>query len=342
MRAMTEFPAMSRQRFEDEVVPAYEPAVLRGLVTDWPLVAAGRQGLEPVLRYLAGFDAGVSVDALLARPDALRAFGYGPALEGFNFVRDRRPLAALFEQFWRYSHFPEPPSLAVQSALIPEALPGLERANANPLLDAAIAPRLWLGNRVTTPAHFDGSHNIACVVAGRRRFTLLPPQSAPDLYLGPPDHAPTAAPMTVAHLHAPDFERFPRLREALAAAQVAELEPGDAIYIPPLWFHQVESLDARLNGLVNYWWRPAPASGRADDAQGAALRLCMLAFRHLPGGEREGWRALLDHYAFGARPETLAHVPPERRGLLGEFDAARDAACRADVIARLQPGAEKP
>lgn len=336
MPAMTEYPAMSRQRFEAEVLPAYEPAVLRGLVAGWPLVGAGRQGLEAALRYLAGFDAGAVVDALLARPDALRAFGYGPGLEGFNFLRDRRPLAALFEQFWRYAQFPEPPSLAVQSAPIAEALPGLEAANVNPLLEASVAPRLWMGNRGTTPAHFDSSHNLACVAAGRRRFMLLPPQSAPDLYLGPPDTAPTAAPMTVAHLHAPDFERFPRLRQALDAALVAELAPGDAIYIPPLWFHQVESLDPQLNILVNYWWRPEPAPGRADDIQQAALRLCMLAFRHLPDGEREGWRALLDHYAFGARPDDLGHLPPGKRGLLGDLDAAQDAAYRADVVDRLK------
>lgn len=333
---MTEFPAMDRARFEAEVLPAYEPVVLRGLVSDWPLVAAGREGLAATLQYLAGYDAGKPVDALLARPDALRHFSYGPDLAGFNFMRDRRPLAALFEQFWRYSHFAEPPSLAVQSALIAEALPGLEAANPLPLLDAHVAPRLWMGNRGTTPAHFDSSHNIACVVAGRRRFTLLPPQSAPDLYLGPPDHAPTSAPMTVAALHAPDFERFPRLRQALEAALVAELAPGDAIYMPPLWFHQVESLGPQLNALVNYWWRPEPRPGRVDDAQQAALRLCMLAFRHLPDGEREGWRALLDHYAFGARPDSLGHLPPAQRGLLGDIDAAQDARYRADVIDRLK------
>ena len=336
MRAMKEFPSMDRQRFERTVLPCYEPVVLRGLVAGWPLVAAGRQGLEAALRYLAGFDVGASVDALLARPDGLRAFSYAPGLEGFNFLRDRRPLAALFEQFWRYAQFAEPPSLAVQSALIAEALPGLEVDNRNPLLDAAVAPRLWLGNRGTTPAHFDSSHNLACVAVGRRRFTLLPPQSAADLYLGPPDIAPTAAPMTVAHLHAPDFERFPRLRQALDAAFVAELAPGDAIYIPPLWFHQVESLDPYLNALVNSWWRPEPAPGRADDTQQAALRLCMLAFRHLPEGEREGWRALLDHYAFGARLQTLDHLPPGRGGLLGDIDAKQDAAYRADIVNRLK------
>lgn len=334
MQAMREIAAPSREQFEKDIVPAYQPVVMRGLARHWPLVAACGQGIEPGLQYLAAFDVGASVDALLARPDELRTFGYAPGLDGFSFVRDKRPLAAIFEQLWRYSHFPEPPCLAAQSALIAEVLPGLEQANVNPLLDAEVAPRIWIGNRVTVPAHFDDSLNIACVAAGRRRFTLLPPQAAPDLYLGPPDYAPTSAPVTVASLTHPDFERFPRLHQAFERALVAELGPGDAIYIPPLWFHQVEALEA-FNLLVNYWWRDAPAPGRIDNTHIAALRLCMLAFRHLPEAEREGWRALLDHYVFGARPESLGHVPEARRGLLGAIDGERDAACRADVVARL-------
>jgi len=336
MQAIPEIPAPSAEQFQQRVLSTYQPVVMRGLVRDWPLVAACRQGLEPGLRYLAGFDVGASVDALLSRPDALRAFSYAPELEGFNFLRDKRPLASILEQLWRYSHFAEPPCLAAQSAPVREVLPGLERANVNPLLGPEIAPRLWIGNRVTVPAHFDSSQNIACVAAGRRRFTLLPPQAAPDLYLGPPDYAPTSAPMTVAALHAPDFERFPRLRQAQAQAWVAELEPGDAIYMPPLWFHQVESLDPQLNMLVNYWWRPEPAPGRVDDAQQAALRLCMLAFRHLPEGEREGWRALLNHYVFDTRAADLAHIPPARRGLFGDIAADQDSAYRADIVDRLK------
>lgn len=336
MQTMTEMSALDREGFRRDVVGAERPVVMRGVVRDWPLVAACGQGLEAGLKYLAGFDAGAVVDALLARPSPDRSFGYAPGLEGFNFVRDKRPLAALFEQLWRYSHFPEPPSLAAQSALVSTALPGLEARNACPLLDAAVAPRIWIGNRATVPAHFDDSYNLACVAAGRRRFTLLPPQCAPLLYMGPPDYAPTASPMSVVpNLHAADQQRFPLLRQALASAQVAELEPGDAIYIPPLWFHQVEALSPHLNILMNYWWRPSAAQRSRDDLRLAAMRLAMLAFRHLPDAEREGWRALFDHYAFGAREDALAHIPPDKRHLFGDVDAATEAAMRKDLADRL-------
>ncbi len=337
MQAIRELDGITRERFEREVLTAYEPVVMRGAVKHWPLVAQGRAGLEPCLRYLMGFDKGEMVDAVLARPEPTRAFAYKPGLDGFNFTLDKRPYAALFEQLWRYSHFPEPPALAAQSALVSQALPGLERVNVLPLLDAAIAPRIWIGNRATVPAHFDDSHNIACVAAGRRRFTLLPPQCAPLLYLGPPDYAPTPAPMSVVpDLHRADPARFPRVREALERAAVAELEAGDAIYMPPLWFHQVEALAQHLNILVNYWWRPEAAPQRPDDLHLAAMRLAMLAFRHLPDAEREGWRALFAHYVFGAQGEELAHIPEGQRHLFGELDATQDAAIRADLLSRIR------
>jgi len=123
-----------------------------------------------------------------------------------------------------------------------------------------VQPRLWLGNEVVTPAHFDESHNLACVVSGRRRFTLLPPEQVGNLYIGPLDFAPTPTPISLVSFRAPDFARFPRFHDALAAAQVAELEPGDALYIPSLWWHHVESIGL-LNTMVNYWWSAPAANG---------------------------------------------------------------------------------
>jgi len=338
MSSMKEIHGITRERFENEVLAGYEPVVMRGVVKGWPLVAQGRAGLEPCLQYLMGFDKGEAVDALLAKPEPTRAFCYKPGLEGFNFMHDKRPYAALFEQLWRYSHFPDPPALAAQSALVCTALPGLDQANPLPLLGAEVAaPRIWIGNRATVPAHFDDSHNIACVAAGRRRFTLLPPQCAPQLYLGPPDYAPTPAPMSVVpNLHLADSTRFPLVAEALKQAQVAELEPGDAIYMPPLWFHQVEALAPHLNILMNYWWRPPAAAGRKDDLHMAAMRLAMLAFRHLPEGERAGWRALFGHYVFGAQDEQLAHIPEGQRHMFAPLDAEADGAIRKDIADRLK------
>lgn len=220
-----------------------------------------------------GFDRGGQADAVLMPPEAGGRLFYAPDMQSFNFVRTRRTVSAVIEQVARYSQFPVAPAVAMQSALLADVLPGFADDNRVPLLAAAPccnpAPRLWLGNEVITPAHFDESHNLACVVSGRRRFTLFPPEQAPNLYIGPLDFAPTPTPISMVAFRAPDFARFPRFRAALDAAIVAELEPGDALYIPSLWWHHVESIGV-LNTMVNYWWT-APAAGGLTKADVLAL-----------------------------------------------------------------------
>ena len=56
---------------------------------------------------------------------------------------------------------------------------------------------------------------------------------------------------------------------------VAELAPGDALFIPTLWWHHVESLDQQLNCLVNYWWNGAIGTvGRTESAWTACCTAC--------------------------------------------------------------------
>ena len=76
--------------------------------------------------------------------------------------------------------------------------------------------------------------------------------------MGPIDFTPAGQSISLVDFANPDYEAYPKFREALKAAQVVELEPGDAILIPSMWWHHVESLDD-MNILINYWWRNTPA-----------------------------------------------------------------------------------
>ena len=120
-----------------------------------------------------------------------------------------------------------------------ERIPDFARDNTLDLVPASAGPRIWIGNATIVQTHFDLNDNIACVLAGRRRFTLFPPDQIGNLYVGPLDFTISGPPVSMVALNAPDFARFPRFAEAQAAAQVAELEPGDAIFIPYGWWHQV-------------------------------------------------------------------------------------------------------
>lgn len=322
--------------FQDEILTRYRPAVLRGLVRDWPAVRAAGRSAEAFCGYLAAFDNGRPVDAILMAPAARGQIAYDAAMDGFNFVRNRLPVTAILEQLARYARFDQPPSVAVQSAPIADCLPGFAAENRLPVLDAAVAPRLWLGNCVTVPAHFDESDNVACVIAGRRRFTLFPPEQVANLYIGPLDFAPTGAAMSLARIAEPDFERFPRLRDALATAFVAELGAGDAIYIPTLWWHHVESLDPKLNALVNYWWRGTLGDVERQPSGMDSLLHGLLNLRPLPPPLRRAWAALFHHYVFDAGDETHAHVPAHRRGLLGGSSPEAARRIRELLVDRLR------
>lgn len=335
MKAIRALSNVTAEQFEQEIVPAFEPVVLHGLVAHWPAVAACNSGFQAAVDYLRRWDAETAMHAVLARPSPDRQLGYAADGSNQNFIKDERPLTAILEQLWRYSHFPEPPSVAVQSALVAACLPGFELDNVAPLVPAQAKARIWIGNQLTVGAHFDNSLNIACVVAGQRTFTLLPPMQVSNLYLGPPDATPAGAPTTMASLKTPDFERFPKLREALAHAQQATLNPGDAIYIPPLWFHQVESL-APLNILLNYWWRPLLASGRHEEDFAATLWMAALTFRHLPAPERQAWGALFQHLIFDAPADALDHIPPAHRSMLGEIAPAKAQQMRAYIRSMLK------
>lgn len=302
----------------------------------WPAVASALTSPAQLARYLAAFDSGRPVDAVLLPPEARGRIAYNDTMDGFNFVRNRLPVSAILEQLSRYALFEDPPSVAVQSALIAECLPGFAQENGLPLFGAAVAPRIWIGNRVTVPAHFDESENLACVVAGRRRFTLFPPEQVANLYVGPLDFAPTGAAMSMAPLATPDFGRFPRLEAALAAAWVAELGPGDAIFIPTLWWHHVESLDPKLNVLVNYWWSGALGTGERMPSAMECLLHSLLNVKPLPPELRRAWASLFDHYVFSASEDDLAHIPEHRRGVLAAPSPDAERRIRDLLISRLR------
>lgn len=307
-----------------------QPLVLRNLVADWPAVQAGKRSDSAFAEMLAGLDTGAAVDVLRIPPEYEGIVGYDASMQAFNYEHYRVPITEGLKRLAAFSRHPGPvPGLAIQSAPIAECLGEFPTHHALPILDPAVAPRLWIGNRVTTPTHFDESHNVACVVCGRRRFTLFPPDQVRNLYIGPLDFAPTGTAMSLARPDRPDDPRFPRMRQALEHAMSSELAPGDAIFIPPLWWHHVASLET-LNALVNYWWKPPRRDGSAPQTAHGALLHCILAFRSMGEAERKAWRTLLDHYVFDGR-DAAEHIPASRRGILGPLTPETAAQLRETI-----------
>jgi hypothetical protein len=328
-----EIAGLAPDSLPDELLRSTRPLLLRGLVAHWPMVQAARTSTQAAIDYLKRFDhGGMPVIANVAPPEAVGRVFYNEDLSGFNFRRENVPLAVVLDTLRKYQDQPAPPSIYVASTTLDTFLPGFRGENDLGLGARDPLASIWIGNRSRIPAHQDVPDNLACVVAGRRRVTLFPPDQLENLYIGPLDHTPAGQAVSLVDFHAPDHARFPRFAEALRHAQVAELEPGDAVFIPSMWWHHMEGL-APFNVLVNYWWRQSPAW---MDTPMNALMLAIMSVRDLPPAERAIWKDVFDHYVFDYDEAGVAgHIPETARRVLGKLDEARVRHLRALLLQRM-------
>jgi hypothetical protein len=315
------------------VVRAEQPLVIKGLLDRWPALAAGRQSPAALNAYLKAMDTGAPVPVMEAPAATGGRFGYGADLREFAFSKRQAGLSETLDRIAHLLGWPEAPFVAIQMLPLASHLPAFVRENPLDLTPSRVTPRLWVGGAVKTQTHNDRDHNLACVIAGRRRFVLFPPTQVANLYVGPLDNPP---PLSLVDPEAPDLARFPRYRDAYAAAQVAWLEPGDALFVPKYWWHHVTSL-APYNAMVNWWWGDTGAGlERPNDVFQAAL----LALKDLPPGERAYWRAMFEAYVFAGDGAATAHIPDGLKGALGPMSPSfRAALIRQLKMAFLKGGA---
>lgn len=326
MTPVPEFHGIDRARFEAEIVPAARPAILRGLAADWPAVRAGRESADAFAACLREQATDTPGEAWFGDPAIEGRFDFDAELSGFNHQRKLATIDQLLDLLLRQRGTSAPWGVYAGALPLAKHLPGFAVANPMPLLDTDrhMLVSLWLGNRTRTAAHWDLPQNLACVLLGRRAFALFPPDQVANLYPGPLDFTLAGQPTSLADVWDPDLTRFPRVAEALAAAQLAELEPGDALYLPSLWWHAVRGGD-EVGAMVNYWWRDGPARMMTPLF---SLLHALMTLHEMPGNEKAAWKAMFDHYVFEANGDPAAHLPAAARGVLGEHSP--------ELIARLK------
>ncbi len=328
---MREISDITTSTLSEEILTSTQPLLLRGLVADWPLVQAGLQSAQAASSYLLRFYGGAPMITKLAAPDTGGRYFYNQDMTGFNFRNDHYRLYEVLAAIEKHASEAVPPAIYVGATAVDTWLPGLRAENDLALGERQPLVSIWIGNRSRIAAHHDVPDNIACVAVGHRRFTVFPPQQVENLYIGPLDFNPAGQAVSLVDFANPDFNQHPRFAEALNHAQIAELGPGDAIFIPSLWWHHVEALD-NFNVLVNYWWRKSP------DYLGSptvALMHGILSLRDLPPEQREAWHAMFRHYVFEANEQTAAHIPPDARSALAPLDADGAQALLAQIVKRL-------
>lgn len=314
-----------------EILTSTQPLLLKGLVDGWPVVAAGKESASAVADYLLRFYKDVPVGFGTGSPEMAGRFFYDDDMSGFNFDRRGAKLDQVLAQIVGCEQIDDTPAYYVGSTSIDACLPGFRAENDIEFGERQPVANFWLGNRSRIAAHWDLPDNVACCAAGHRRFTLFPPEQLANLYAGPLHFTPSGQQISMVDFHAPDFDRFPRFREALQHAMVAELGPGDAVFVPSMWWHHVEALDD-LNLLINYWWRTSPSyMGTPFNALNHAL----LTIKDLPREQRKAWQGIFEHYVFAAEEEDFEHIAEHARGPLGPIDENTARMLRADLLNKL-------
>ena len=310
------------ESFPAALLDARRPAILRGAASDWPFVREASKSDEAAVAYLERFYSGAPVSTVVAPASEHGRLFYEGETKTLNYREAPQPLPNVLKGLLQQRDAAEPLGIAMQAISAAECLPGLEEDNPNPLVPEGTPARVWIGNRVTVAPHFDVADNLAFVMAGRRRFILFPPEQTPNLYPGPMDATPANVPISMVSLDEPELDRFPRYREAMDAAVVAELEPGDAVYVPSMWWHGVQSLGP-FNVLMNYWWNRDEVTARHP--YGALLHLAFTLYGAMPAEERRAWRALYDHYVFQTGGDPMEALPQCQRYYPRKVDPARIA-----------------
>ena len=117
----------------------------------------------------------------------------------------------------------------------------------------------WFGPAGTvTPCHHDPKHNLLCQAVGRKYVRLWPADTQQEddpawtaegsaLY---PHETGMHTNSSRVDVRAPDLNAFPRFGSAPYFECV--LEPGEMLYIPPRWWHYVQSMDCSFS--CSFWW----------------------------------------------------------------------------------------
>jgi len=309
------------------------PVVLRGLVSSWGITRAALQSPKDAMDYICRFYNGRQVNASVGDPGIQGRLFYTDDFSRLNFSVEKVRVDEFLKRI--ESHFDDAlaPTMYIGSTVVDSCLPGFRSENDLGFSASGIdaPPAIWIGNRTVASCHYDSPNNIACCVVGRRRFTLFPPDQIFNLYPGPLEPTPGGQAISLVDFSAPDFEKFPGFREALNFAQVVEVEPGDAVFIPSMWWHHVQGLSA-FNTLVNYWWSSVPAYMPTPMH---ALYHAIWALRDRPESEKQAWNQVFKYYVFGPAELAGEHLPQAARGFLGPITDDQARLMRAMLINKL-------
>lgn len=234
------YEGLTPQAFLDEFYAANRPVVLGGAAAAWP--SSGRWTPD-YLRQAVGA-ATVEVQARRASDSE------------YERNKDAHKETMPFDAFMDQAATPgaDVYLTAYNASSNHQALAPLQAdlGRLDGILDAqgAAAGMMWIGPQGTfTPLHHDLTNNVLFQITGRKRVVLVAPSETPKLY----NDRHVFSEIKDITDPALDFDRFPLARGI--KVQTLVLEPGDALFIPVGWWHQVRSLDFSVSlTCTNFTW----------------------------------------------------------------------------------------
>ncbi|MFF3334810.1 cupin-like domain-containing protein [Streptomyces sp. NPDC002888] len=229
-----------------------EPLTRASVLTTTPVVIRGTDALGAMRKWTPEYISERLGDREMpvSIADADGAFRYNlDAREGLRY--ESMPGSRLAAEFRDTSSGRR---ISMQQMSIPGALPELHGELIVPPFvpsEAITDINLWMASGASnTPLHYDNMNNLFAQLAGTKRFLLFNPAQSDLLYPGPLDIRTRH--LSRVDVKAPDLQQFPRFEQA--EYWEAVVEPGDLLFLPAFWWHQVSAQD-EASVSVNYWWR---------------------------------------------------------------------------------------
>jgi len=229
------FGDLSRLANESEQL-SYLKTMMGQVKVDIAIIPAVKKGLLGVAPELGGPDHSIRSE---------RKYGFSQVCSMISRSLSDKSSPRIYMQSHAVQNFPD---LCKRIGRLPEAIP-------SSIDNARKFRRVWIGSGGhIVNLHYDDNMNFCFMLAGQKRFTLFPFHALPNLYPAPLDKGIGGAPASCVRLSPPDFKKYPRLEIALKEMRVAHLKPGEILYLPPYWWHHVESIG--LNAMINEWICP--------------------------------------------------------------------------------------
>ncbi|KFA88625.1 cupin-like domain-containing protein [Archangium violaceum] len=279
--------APSREEFIREYLEPRRPVIISGWMSEWPAMSKWSLG------YFREAFGTREVNTMVDLPS-----------EGTFFSRKLQPHArrqslAAFVDLIESRERTRPCYL---NAVRVESMEGLASDVPFPRFgpeQGSTKSLLWLGSEGTRLTfHFDFMDNFLAQVMGEKRLLLASPEDSASMY---PSFDNLSESMV--DVEAPDPSAWPRFAHARVLEGI--LRPGDMIFMPRVWWHEVRSLSPSIS--VNYWWSPTQPSDYLP-----VLRACTPRhYAHI------AWQFLM-HGALGLKPAERLYSPRTTGRLLWE------------------------